>query len=208
MPQKPVEKTKDLTSAKSRIPVSFESERFKFRRLVPSDAGPDWTNWLSDPAIAGGLNVPTRRLSVSDLRNYIASFDQDRRNLIGIFDKQCGKLAGLFMVEIDRRHDNANCHIVIGGKRLWGRRVGYEAGEALVHYCYRTWKLEKVMFCPLANNVPAILVCLAHHLDLEGIFRDHRKVGSGKRIDQLQFAITRTVYERRVAAREYKATDS
>lgn len=207
MPQKPAGKTGGFAFARSRILANFESERLKFRRLTPSDAGPDWTNWLSDPVIADGLNVPTRHLSVSDLRNYIASFDQDRRNLIGIFEKQSGKLAGLFMVEIDRRHDNANCHIVIGEKRLLGRRIGYEAGEALVHHCFRTWKLEKVMFCPLANNVPAIIVCLAHHLDLEGIFRDHRKVGSGARVDQLQYAITRAEYDRRVAERRSQVMD-
>ncbi|MDH3468302.1 MAG: GNAT family N-acetyltransferase [Gammaproteobacteria bacterium] len=187
------------TSAKR--PANFESDRLSFRSLKPSDAGPSWTDWLNNPAIADGLGVAMRQLNVSELSGYIASFDQDRRNLIGIFEKPNGKLIGLFMVEIDRRHGNANCHILIGEKRFWGRRVAYEAGEALVHHCFRQWKLEKVMFCPLADNAPAIAVCLAHNLHLEGILSEHRSAASGKRVDQLLFAILRSDYEQRLAAR-------
>ena len=203
-PQRQVGTLAEASHGRSKKSAKFESDRLSFRSLQPSDAAPSWTDWLNDPAIAEGLGVATRRLSTSELSRYIASFDQDRRNLIGILEKRSGKLVGLLMVEIDRRHGNANCHIVLGEKRLWGRRVAYEAGEALVHHCLKQWDLEKVMFCPLADNAPAVAVCLAHNLHLEGILREHRVRASGERSDQLLFAITRNDYERRLAARQGK----
>lgn len=177
--------------------IDMPAGRFRLRTLKPEDAKPDWLDWLSDPAVMEGLNAPTRRMTLDDLKGYVARFDQFIRSLVGIFEPRGNALIGLVMIEVDPRHALASVHMLVGNKRFWGRGAAIAAGEAVVRHCFDRRKLEKVMFCPLADNQPAIAVCLYHGLRLEGIFRAHRAGAGGRRLDQLQFAMTREEYLQR-----------
>jgi hypothetical protein len=54
----------------------FYCGRFMVRALRIQDATDRMTAWLSDPEALEVLNVPARRLTNTDIANYIRSFDQ------------------------------------------------------------------------------------------------------------------------------------
>lgn len=176
------------------ILVDVTSGKYRLKSLKAEDVRTDWLDWISDPAVMEGLNAATRRMTLDEMRAYVARFDHIVRSLVGIFDGRSDALVGLVMVEADLRHQLASVHLLVGNKRFWGRGAAIAAGEAIVRHCFDARSLEKVIFCPLADNQPAIAVCLYHRLRLEGIFRSHRAGPGGKRLDQLQFAITREEY--------------
>jgi len=102
------------------------------------------------------------------------------------------------MVEIDPFHDTANFNVVIGDKAYWGQKVVSETRPALIAHFFEDRGVQKVSGQPLARNIPAIFNYKAEGWRLEGILKNHRKsVIDGKRVDQMQFGITKDEWRAR-----------
>jgi hypothetical protein len=64
----------------------FYCGRFVVRAVRSQDTD-RMTAWLSDPEALEVLNLPARRLTKTDVANYVRSFDQRTHLLGGIFDR-------------------------------------------------------------------------------------------------------------------------
>jgi RimJ/RimL family protein N-acetyltransferase len=92
----------------------FYCGRFMVRALRIQDATDRMTAWLSDPEALEVLNVPARRLTNTDIANYIRSFDQRTHLLGGIFDRSNNLLVGILQLDIDYRVNRALVNLLIG----------------------------------------------------------------------------------------------
>ncbi len=92
----------------------FYCGRFMVRALRIQDATDRMTDWLSDPEALEVLNVPARRLTKTDIDNYIRAFDQRTHLLGGIFDRSNNMLVGILQLDIDYRLSRALVNLLIG----------------------------------------------------------------------------------------------
>ena len=171
-------------------PIRLETLRFVLRTLTPRDANARWLGWATDAEVMGPLNVATRAMSATELRRYIAGFDQVAHCLIGIFDKKSEQQIGFYMIDIDPVHRLANFSVMVGDRAFWGQKVVNETRAALLDYVFTKRGVDKAIGRPLARNFPAIFNYRAQGWRLEGILKAHRTAfdGSG-RIDQFEFAL-------------------
>ncbi|PBB16392.1 hypothetical protein CK219_29335 [Mesorhizobium sp. WSM4313] len=208
MPKMPQPGAKPLVTplaAQGLRPVFVDrwSDKIRIRTLRPADVTPEIAAWLADPAVMEGLNAPQKAMGLDAFRAYVASFDNLKRNLMTILGLPDGQPLGLAVMEVDLRHRLGSLHLIIGDPENRGRNVAFEASAVLLRHFFRERKLEKVTFQPLARNAAAIAVCERFGLRLEGTLRAHRIDGrTGKRLDQMLYALTLEEYDERVRALE------
>ena len=180
-----------MLSGKAR-PVLLKTKRFALRSLKPTDASERWVRWLKDPHVMGPLNAPVQNADPQQLRAHIATADNNERYLIGIFDLESQVQIGFFMVEVDLPHRRATFNVVIGEKAWWGKGAVNEARATLLDEFFQHRNIDKAVGMPLARNFPAIFNYKAQGWRHEGTLRGHcRSVADGKRLDQLQFGISK-----------------
>lgn len=172
------------------IPVRIETERFLLRTLTNADASERWGEWLNDPEVMGPVNTPLRRLSRTDLIQYLQRFDGITRLLIGIFDKNAANLhIGLYQIDLHPVHRTAKFNVIVGDKNYWGQKVVLETRAALLDYVFKNGT-EKAIGSPLARNFPAVFNYKAQGWRLEGIFKGHvRHMSTTARLDQYEFGL-------------------
>ena len=100
----------------------FYCGRFVVRALRDQDTD-RMTAWLSDPEALEVLNLPARRLTKTDIANFIRSFDQRTNLLGGIFDRSNNMLVGIL-----QWHGAWSPRLRVGG---WERDVLRHRGAGL-----------------------------------------------------------------------------
>jgi RimJ/RimL family protein N-acetyltransferase len=171
-------------------PVDLETQRFKLRSLVRSDASSKWVAWIGDAEAMKPLHMPARVATVEEISDHIGQFDNNIRLLIGIFAKESGDHIGFYMIEVDRQHALAAFHVFIGDRNWWGKGVVNETRAVLLDHFFDARGIEKVVGQPLQRNFAAILNYKKQGWQLEGVHRNHRRsVLTGKRIDQYTFGL-------------------
>ena len=76
--------------------VEFDTPNYRLRPLSEADISENWGGWLAQSDIATLLNANPRRLSGSELAEYLRRFDNRDRILLGIFHKPSSTHIGLF----------------------------------------------------------------------------------------------------------------
>ena len=172
--------------------VRLRSPRFLLRTVTGADASEGWCDWFSDPDVMEPLNLPTRPMTLADLRQFIAGHDQERRLLIGIFEAETLAQIGAYMIEIDHAHRTATLNVLIGDKAWWGKKVINETRAALLDFLFDVVKVEKAIGMPVTRNFPAVFNYKAQGWRLEGTLMAHARAlhAPGPRLDQYVFALS------------------
>jgi hypothetical protein len=66
------------------ILVDRSGEHYRIRTLRQGEVNERFTRWLTDPAVAVGLNMPGAAMGLDSFRSYVGSFDNIWRNLLAI----------------------------------------------------------------------------------------------------------------------------
>lgn len=185
-------------------PVTFhiETERFLFRTLTPADASERWCQWLLDPHAALMLNAPRQRLTLEQLRAYIAGFDQIERLLCGLFERKTGQHFGIITGEY-----------IDGGRRIMPsaligepeyRNIGAltELRDQLGPQLMAKLSFEAAVASVLAHNTIMISILEARGWKLIRRLRSEKKRADGQGfVDLLLYELRReTWFEQRKAS--------
>ena len=92
----------DVRPAKQQL--WFPAGRYFLRTIKREDASERWAEWLSDPWTVHVLNTAQRRMTKSDIADYIKTFDQRERLLLGIFERGSRAHVGFVRLDIDFEH--------------------------------------------------------------------------------------------------------
>lgn len=170
--------------------VAVDTKRFHLRTLQPSDASRDYLEWIADPEIMTPLNMPPRKLTMDELRAYIASFDNKSRHLIGMFDKGTGTHFGVLMFEVSEMHGLGKMAFLIGHADF--KRVGAfrETAAGAIAHMFEARGLEKVTVYVMKGNEPSMKALEAIGFSNEGTLRGQVKslLGDG-RLDQYHYGL-------------------
>jgi RimJ/RimL family protein N-acetyltransferase len=187
------------TAASQSIFVDRSGEKCRIRTFRPAEVDRHSVNWLADPAVAAGLNMPSS-LGLDAFRSYVASFDNFRRNLLAVRTPD-DKPIGMIMVEIDPRHRLGSLHLIVGEPDQRKLHISFEAVGLAIWHLFMERKLEKLTFEPLARNRAAVAACRFGMLRQEAELLSHRlDAKTGERLDQLIFALTLAEFKQRVKA--------
>lgn len=176
-------------SAKPAPPVLIDTPRFRARSVRPTDATPDIAQWFADPARIGPLNLPPRTLTLPELRQFFASFDNRYRFMVALIDKTDDRITGFYHAEFSGMHRVSRISYLNGTGDLAGRRAMAVLGRPLLSLQFTRYGMEKIVAQVLTDNHS-----LCSHLDRvgfqrEGHLRSQVRAPGGGRLDQVLFGL-------------------
>lgn len=133
-------------------PVRIDAGPYLIRTLTEDDASDRWAEWPADPEVAYFLNAPARRMTKSDIIDYIRGFDQRSRLLLGIFDKETGAHIGFVTFSIDFAASRGLANMLIGEREYRNRGVLTAIRRPIGEYLFETLGLQTMLASVLAHN--------------------------------------------------------
>lgn len=195
LPLKPVTGLRPPFPAHGMKRIVSINGRFRMRTAQTSDACPEVALWMSDPRVVDGLNMTGQAMTVDQLRDWIAGFDNVRKNLVAIRTAHGDAPVGFVMFDIDPRHLTGSFHILIGAAEFRRGEAALAATKFALKQIFDERKAGKVTIEPLSRNAIAVRACELMGFRLEGVLKEHRLDSrSGIRLDQHVFGITRDEY--------------
>lgn len=135
-----------------REPVRIEAGAYFIRTLVDEDASERWAGWPADPEVAQLLNAPARRMTKSEIVDYIRGFDQRSRLLLGIFERESGIHIGFYTISINQAAGRGLVNLLIGERAYRNRGVLTATRIPFARFFFETLKLRTMLAAALAHN--------------------------------------------------------
>ena len=133
--------------------VRIDAGRYLLRTLTEVDASDRWAAWPADPEAAHMLNAPVRKLTSSEIVDYIRSFDQRSRLLLGVFDREKDdKHIAIITIAIDFAAGSGLANFLIGEREYRNYGVLTAIRNPLAIYLFETLGLQKMLGSVLAHN--------------------------------------------------------
>ena len=178
--------------------VSLETERFRLNSIEREDANETLAEWLADPEVMLGLNLPRRRLSRADLVSYATSYDNTRRFCLMVRPKDGDNPIGLFTATADQKNLIAETAVVIGDRFYWGRDVVREARPVIIDFLFEELGMHKIMGRTHSRNFSSIFNYKVLGFKCEGVLREQLRTIDGKQwLDQVIFGMLREEWHNR-----------
>jgi RimJ/RimL family protein N-acetyltransferase len=130
----------------------FPAGRYFLRTIRREDASERWAGWLADPHIVHVLNAAPRRMSKTDIADYIKRFDQRGELLLGIFQKGTRLHVGFVRIDIDYAAKDALVNAVIGEAAHRNAGATTDVFVPLLDYLFDTVGLARVKASVLRRN--------------------------------------------------------
>lgn len=180
--------------------LTLQTERLTLRSMCREDVTEAFTDWLADPEVMLGLNMPQRRMSRAQAVRWVLDFDNRSRFFLGIHVRPDGPLIGFFTVHCDPHTLCAETAVVVGDKAWWGKNVVREARAALLDFLFEDMHLHKVLGRPHGRNFASIFNYKAMGFRCEAVLREQLlAIQDQSRLDQLVFGMLRTEWQARRA---------
>lgn len=173
----------------SHSPVYIESGEYIVRSLKDTDASEELLGWLNRADMLRGLNLDKVDFNLSQLRAFIAGFDNYLHFILGIFNRNDEKLIGFYTIDVNRTHKTGSLTTGIGDTSERGKRTLWATIDAILDYFYAERDIEKFTARILARNY-AMLFNFKNNTRfvLEAHLKDECLAPNGKRVDLLVFA--------------------
>lgn len=173
--------------------LTLHTERLTLRSMCREDVSPAMADWLADPEVMLGLNMPQRLMSRAQAVRWVLDFDNRQRFFLGIHVRPDGPLIGFFTVHCDPHTRCGETAVVVGDKAWWGKNVVREARAALLDFLFDTLALHKVLGRPHGRNFASIFNYKAMGFRCEAVLREQLlAIDDESRLDQLVFGMLRS----------------
>jgi RimJ/RimL family protein N-acetyltransferase len=170
-------------------PVLVDTPRFRGRSVRPTDATQDIADWFADPDRVGPLNLPPRRLSLPDLRQFFASFDNRSRFLVALIDRRTERITGLVHVEFSPLHRVSRVAFLNGPNDVTARRALVAISQPFLADQFRRLGAEKIVSQILVSNAAMCRLLDRLGFRREGVLRAQVRAPGGGRLDQVFFGL-------------------
>ena len=132
--------------------IRLETPDYIVRSVEPSDVGPGWGDWLTDPQAALNLNARPARIQEQALRDYVEGFNRTTAHLLGIFERASGRLVGIRAVYVDPRRGEFLVNVLIGESDARGRGARTQSRDVVYRYFFEDMDLHAARANVLATN--------------------------------------------------------
>jgi RimJ/RimL family protein N-acetyltransferase len=176
--------------------IRLETENYVVRTLEPADATAAWGEWLTDPEILRNLNAAPRRMSIDDLRTYIARFNRIDAHILGTFEKATGQLIGIRSIYIDWAKREFLINTLIGDAAKRHKGVLNETTQSVFTYFFETLDLLAARASAVSTNTIIVERMMRGDWILERTDRKPAAGGVGF-VELLHFRRTRELWRQR-----------
>lgn len=177
------------------MPLSLETRRFKMRSLLAKDVTDGVIDWLKDPDVIDGFNVPAQERTLEGFRRAVSAYRNVERFCLGIFDKDSDKIIGLYFIHGNLNNRSGASDVIIGDRDYWGKKVVVETRAKILDFLFDVLDVDKVNGHPFANNLPAIFNYKALGFQCEGVLRQQVLGHEGGRRDQCYFGLLKDEWQ-------------
>ena len=178
--------------------LELNTERFQLRSMTREDVTETFTDWLADPEVMVGLNMPRKRLTRPQAVRWVLNNDNRTHFIILVIDRENQHPVGFFTITINGAHLYAETAVVIGDHDYWGKNVVIETRTALLDFLFEDIGLFKVIGRPHGRNFSSIYNYKAMGFTCEAIMRKQmRSIEGDGRLDQLTFGILQSEWRER-----------
>lgn len=172
--------------------VSLQTERFSLKSIEREDADDRFGDWLADPEIMLGLNLPRRRLSHAERVSYAMNHDNAQRFCLIIRTLADSHAIGFYTVTVDGKNLIAETSVAVGDRDYWGQDVVRETRSALLDFLFLELGMHKVIGRPHSRNFSSIYNYKILGFKCEAVLREQMlSLRGDQRLDQLVFGMLR-----------------
>jgi RimJ/RimL family protein N-acetyltransferase len=182
--------------------MSAETAHFRLRTLRVADANENWCEWLMDPRAQANLNAPPRRLTIDELRAYVASFDGVSSHIVGIFEKQSGQLVGVRNAYVDYVRSQAVLNTLVGEVSARNKGAQHESRYAMHNFVFEDLDIQTLRATVVSTNAYMLGLLASTGWELQGKSLKPRVSGHGN-IELHQFRLTREAWRSKFGAIAY-----
>jgi len=172
-------------------------KRIYLRPLDPEDVKRGYLDWINDRRTNRFLMAGIMPTNEGELSGYYEKITCSKNDIMfAIVMKKTDKYIGnIKLGGIDWINRHAHCGRLIGDSKSRGKGYGTEALKLVIGYAFNTLNLNRVYNSMIIDNMGAMKSCIKAGMKKEGRFSQYRFL-DGRYRDVLQFAITRSRYER------------
>lgn len=181
--------------------LALTTERFDVRSIEREDMEVGVAEWLADPSIMVGLNLPRRRMSKAQAARWALAHDNERRFCLLVVDRADARAIGFYSVSFDPAHRIAETSVVIGDTASWGQNVVVETRSAILDFLFDTLGAHKAIGRPHGRNFASIYNYKALGFTCEAVLKEQMRAVDGEgRLDQMVFGMLKTDWTARKQA--------
>jgi RimJ/RimL family protein N-acetyltransferase len=132
--------------------IWFQCGRYFARTIRREDASDRWAAWLSDPWVVQSLNLTPRKLTKSDITEYIKQSDQRTHLMLGIFEKGTRLHVGFIRLDLNYTAGEALVNAMIGEADHRNRGATTDAFVSTLDFLFDTEGMARVRASVLDRN--------------------------------------------------------
>ena len=142
------------------------------------DSVPLYQRWMNDFVTIRGYDIPAPRTGDAVAAWHERLRTTNRHIMFALYERATMRVIGhTGLLDVDRRHRNAEFDILIGETDCRGKGYGSEATRLVLEYAFAQLRLESVYLRVLAFNEPGIRAYRKAGFREAGRLRDHWFVG-------------------------------
>jgi RimJ/RimL family protein N-acetyltransferase len=177
--------------------MRLTGQQIYLRPLELSDGNGSYPNWLNDPEVCR-YNSHGESLYTSEMAHaYIAStIDNPTIKVFAICLNHNNQHVGnISLQQVSVKNQSAEFAILIGELSIYGRGIGYEAGQLLLEYAFTTLNLHRIHCGTHIENSGMQHLALKLGMQKEGIRRD-ALFKNGRFADIVEYGILYNDYKK------------
>ncbi len=160
--------------------ITIETDRFYLEKLSINHLSEDYVQWMNDETVVQYLESGGN-YNLDLLREFLSEVEMSDIYFWAIKEKTSHKHIGNIKIDpINYKHGWGEYGILLGDKSFWGKGVGFEISQAVIHFCFNgILKLRKINLGVRAENKPAIKLYSKLGFETEGIYKKHAVTCNG-----------------------------
>jgi hypothetical protein len=168
--------------------IDLKTEKFRLVLMRPEMVTDRWVEWANDRVLMRQVNSKLRKISITDVQDYVLQATAQKRAIIGIFDLSSMSHVGVCEILFDQAHKNANLDILIDFKRYDIAKVLDETLPPLFQELKLRFGAEKAVILTPASHHALIAYLDQSAWRKEGVLRsEYPNATESNRIDGIQY---------------------
>ena len=175
------------TTPKSRF-TELRSETVVLQPLTEDDITATYADWLNDPKVVRYSNQQFIRHSLESCRQYLDSFRNTDNMLLKISHGTPKTFVGTMSLYFQPHHQTVDIGIMIGHRPVWGRGIGQEAWNTILHWLLHQPDIRKITAGTMRCNLGMVAILRRSGMQCEAV-RHAQELLDGTPQDLVHYSI-------------------
>ena len=150
------------------MPNFLSGSKVLLRPFELSDITPEYVSWLNDPEVVRYSNQRFVTHSEDSCRHFYDSFKNSHNHFLSIRLQDDDLAVGTMTAYVSPQHETVDIGIMIGNRSVWGKGIGQDAWNTLLHWFISQPTIRKITAGTMCCNQGMIKLMERSGMKLEG----------------------------------------